>query len=421
MKIRHVLWRFIPLVLVLVARPAHAGGPLYVGGTFGAPGVPFVWNINPVTYWTDKGNLGAMTGTQADDLVHQAFQAWEDVSTASISFSRAGQLGQDVTKDNIMTVLNSLYDCGGSLGSIARERSIIYDTDGSIIRALGGDPSTTLGEASAACMDSSAGSNFFTTGFAILNGYSIDGSSDSRAQLKAVMIHEFGHLIGLDHSQINLNCLTDTSCSSEDLEGLPTMFPILVDVNAMTSLSQDDIAWVSALYPESNFASSTATITGHILFSDGVTPAQGFNVIARQVANPRVIAVSSVSGLLFTADAGNPVYPWEGSEYGSRNTALIGVYESPGLPPGEYTLEVEAIYEEFVGGSGVGPIGGELGFQFRMPGTCTTELLNDAESASDACDAQSPVLVSAGENLSTGTDIILNGTPPRYDAWEDGP
>jgi hypothetical protein len=33
-----------------------------------------------------------MTGPQADDLVRQSFQAWEAVSTAGISFSRAGEL-----------------------------------------------------------------------------------------------------------------------------------------------------------------------------------------------------------------------------------------------------------------------------------------------------------------------------------------
>jgi hypothetical protein len=47
-------------------------------------------------------------------------------------------------------------------------------------------------------------------------------------------------------------------------------------------------------------------IQGRILFSDGQTPAEGYNLIAHQVENPRVIAVSLVSGFLFTSNAGKP-------------------------------------------------------------------------------------------------------------------
>jgi hypothetical protein len=31
------------------------------------------------------------------------------------------------------------------------------------------------------------------------------------------------------------------------------------------------------------------------------------------------------------------------------------------------------------------------------------------------------VTVGAGETVNTQTDVILLGTPSRYDAWEDGP
>ena len=58
------------------------------------------------------------------------------------------------------------------------------------------------------------------------------------------------------------------------------MFPILLD-NATNTLKTDDVAAISALYPASNFSSTTGRIQGHVLFSDGITPAQGYNVIAR--------------------------------------------------------------------------------------------------------------------------------------------
>ena len=86
------------------------------------------------------------------------------------------------------------------------------------------------------------------------------------------------------------------------------MFPILLD-NATNTLKADDVAAVSALYPASTFSSTTGRIQGRVLFSDGKTPAQGYNVIARLVSDPRSTAISCVSGYLFTAGASNPFAP----------------------------------------------------------------------------------------------------------------
>ncbi len=94
------------VILVAALAPGNAPraeGPLVVGG-LGAgivAGQPFRWTINPVTYWTDPGAssgpaLGNQTAAQADALTQQAFQAWQDVATANITFSKAGQLGADV-------------------------------------------------------------------------------------------------------------------------------------------------------------------------------------------------------------------------------------------------------------------------------------------------------------------------------------
>jgi len=430
----------VPVALalaVLAVIAARAGGPLVVGGPGMAEGVPFIWTINPLTYWTDLGSLGNKNKAWADDLVAQAFKVWEDVPTANIGFSKAGDLGADVDASNILSVLNSIEGCG-PLGSIAKDRSIIYDLDGSAVAALLGEENktTVLGFASPACASSNGvDSNYYLRGYAVLNGIFLDDIKSATnpevtvTGFKAVMIHEFGHMIGLDHSQINLNCLTSYCLpGSDDLEGVPTMFPVLIDEPAMSTLATDDIAAISALYPESTFPTSTGRITGHVFFSDGQTPAQGFNVIARKTDNALVTAVSSVSGFLYTVDVGNPVYPWGGSEYGSRDPALIGYYVLPGLLPGSYTVEVEAIYNTgehaFVGGSSVGPIG-TYGFQFPLPSLlptpppCTPEYLLSGATASCSSATATTVSVAPGSPVSTGTDVILIGTPPRYDAWED--
>ena len=437
------------LLLVLAAVAvvtARATGPLYVGGPGAAPGLPYRWIINPLTYWTDLGNLGTQTNSQADDLVASAFQVWQGAPTTNITFakdaSNSGKLGADVTADNILDVLNAIEGCG-VLGTIAKQRSIIYDVDGSAVAAILGlaNQNSVLGFASPACPGSNGvDSNYFQRGYSVLNGRFLDGIDTfsnpevPAAEFKAVMIHEFGHLLGLDHSQIDLACLTGgAGC---DLQGLPTMFPVAVDFAAMSTLATDDIAGISELYPGATYASSTGRITGHVLFSDGVTPAQGFNVIARKTDNPLVIAVSSASGFLFTACEGNSVTsPYHDcgpsiTPFGSRDPDLIGFYYLPGLPPGSYTVGVEAINGTgdyaFVGGSGVGPIG-NLGFQFPLPSLlptlppCATEYLVTGATATCSSAAATAIPVAGGSTVSTGTDVVLIGTPPRYDAWEDGP
>lgn len=409
--------------------PAHAGGPLLVTGPdANNPGQPYRWTMNPLPYRTDRGDLGNQTNAQANELVSSAFQVWQDVDTSNITFLNSGQLDYDVTSSNILSFENALWNCSDANQPIT---SIVYDKDGSILTELGFDNNSTLGFSGILCIDDAAG--VLTRGWSVLNGRYIDGRPNTPShntvslnRFKIVFTHEFGHLIGLDHSQINLNCLTDTTCPREDLEGLPMMFPVLLD-EALPDLKTDDKAMLSTLYSGNNFSSTTGHLRGRVLFSGGLTQAQGYNVIARMVGDPRTTAASCVSGYLYTAVPGNPFEPdiYETRQYfGSQDETLIGYYDIQGLPPGEYTVEVEAINNSgeipFVGGSSVGPIGAEFEFQFAMPGTCQLQYLNDPSSPDDSCSDFTTVTVEAGETLDA-VDIILLGTPPRYDAWEDGP
>jgi hypothetical protein len=418
------------------ASPIPASGPLLVTGPdANQPGTPCRWTLSPITYKTDLGLLGNQTNAQANTLVAEAFDTWHNVSTANISFTQNGQLSQDITAANIVAFQNAIYDCNDATQPT---NAIIYDVDGSAIQEFGMDKNSVMGFAGATCIDPFAGT--YERGWAVLNGWFIDGSSAppgteghhqvSIAQFKAVFIHEFGHLVGLDHTQINLNCLTDDTCPAADLEGVPTMFPVMVTLQQATPKT-DDKTSLSALYPAGTFDSSTGRIQGHVVFADGVTPAQGYNVIARKVGpgggDPRRIAVSYVSGYLYTAAAGNPLPPpGEDTEspYGSHDQSLIGTYDIRGLPAGDYTIEVEAINNSgdfaFVGGSSLGPIGSFLEFQYKMPGTCKPQYLNYPSSPTDSCSAQTTVTVGPGSVVDTHTDVILLGTPPRYDAWEDG-
>ncbi|MFB3922333.1 MAG: hypothetical protein ACE145_11465 [Terriglobia bacterium] len=443
MSFRHALRRALPLLLVLAAVPAQGEGPLYVGGDPSIPsaditGTPIegkAFHFDPANfpldYWTDQGGVGSMTKAQSDNLVQQAFAAWEGIGTASITFNKAGDLGDNVTATNALAVINAVSDCstlpGSPAGPIAKPRTIIYDDSlGSIISALDEDPNVVLGFADAVCFSGNGTDNFINRGYAVLNGKMITATNAS-SLLLPVMIHEFGHMIGLDHSQVNVNCLG--FCGAVDSEGLPTMFPILVDPEAMSTPAVDDIAGISALYPSATFASTTGTITGTVYFSDGLTPAAGFNVIARRVGDPRITASSSVSGFLFTGDAGNPIYqdPASGtpSPFGSHQPGDMGKYSIPGLPPGTYTLEVEGIHntgsDAFTAGSGLNPVG-YLGFEFNLLAPCSPLFLGSNSLTTCVSSGARTISVTAGSTMPA--DIFLTGTTgelPCFDAWENGP
>jgi hypothetical protein len=201
------------------------------------------------------------------------------------------------------------------------------------------------------------------------------------------------------------------------------MFPILINgleetagVHPARTLSMDDIAWVSILYPEATFPASFGTITGEIRYSDNLTGVQGANVIARRTDNPRRNAVSVASGYLFTGNPGNPLLECcppdflgnPRDSFGSTNASLKGSYSIPGLSAGTYQVEIETIDPSFNGGSSVGSLDPPL----PLPGPA--EFFGGPESSTDNPSVAEDISVTAGLTES-GKDIIMNGTPPRFD------
>src|SRR5262249_46180513 len=225
---------------------------------------------------------------------------------------------------------------------------IIFDDDGSIIDDLlgVGARNAVLGLASPECGDADAGT--ITESLAILNGRFIDGvDSATNPELSvtdfgAVFLHEFGHFFNRDHSQLNLTEAFDGNPANDDV--VPTMFPFLVNGAEAATLALDDVASVSTLYPSADFAAATGTIRGRILA--GAVPFQGAYVIARSLADGRHVAVRVAWGARYAPDPPG----------GTPPESLRGLYEIAGLPPGEYTVEVQAIDQRFTGGWSVGPL-----------------------------------------------------------------
>jgi hypothetical protein len=435
--------RRVPAVFVsilLVSGLASAGGPLTITGPAATqPGQSFVWPTgSAVRYTVDTGPLSVnpagqtvINNAQGLVRVQSLFQNWQSVPTTSITYSYAGPI-TGVTGGDVRTI-QDFNTVQGSCNSGA-QNPIIFDANGSLINALGLDP-LVIGFSSTCKLDAQAG--HIVSAMVVLNGEFQDGVTDASSnnyelnadQFDEAITHEMGHFSGLGHSQINLDLYLNqefNNCNVDELAGLPLMFPVSFCQSRKSAglpiLAPDDAAWISKLYPGATFAANYGTISGFVYFSDGITHVQGLNVIARRVDDPatpvdesKSIAVSSVSGFSFTGNPGQSITGDNtgGSAFGSRNPALIGYYEIP-VPPGTYTIETEDIDGSFVSGSSVGPLDPPA----EVLGN-PNEHWHQYESAFDDPTQSDPITVTAGQVVSN-VNIILNGTPPRFDPFEDG-
>jgi hypothetical protein len=387
--------RLALLLAVTLVLPARAAGPLIVNGA----GAPLVWTTIPVPFNPDLGTLGTLGNAGAVTAVTNNFNVWAAVSTTSLSFVNAGSMPVDVTSANYTDYVGV---CGDGLSPI------IFDTNGTITDDLlgTGASNSVLGFAGPDC--GTLTPPVITEGIAVLNGKWIDGISTgfnpeiSLSDFNAVFIHEFGHYVNLDHSQVGL-AEAQTLTTSDD-DGIATMFPFLVNGAATATLHLDDEASVSALYPAPGFTTGRATITGHVLLSDGTRPFQSAFVIARKLGDGSVTAVGGTSGGRYapTAPGGPPP------------ASLEGLYELRGLPPGSYTVEIQGIDPSFSGGSGMG----QLDPPPMLPGP--PEFWNDTDEAGgnppDDPTVAVPIAVSAGTTTSN-IDVVINApTPPACGA-----
>jgi hypothetical protein len=382
----------------------------------------------PIQYRVDVGPMSVsptgqtvISNSAGLARVQSMFANWQQASHSSIQYQYAGQI--QWPNGTPLGDIASLSDYNSALGlcQSGMENPIIFDANGSIIAALGLPPDI-IGFASLCKLDPSTG--HIQAGFAVLNGQFQDGVVQypnfelSATQFDEAITHEIGHFSGLAHSQINDSILySGYPCNVDDLAGLPLMFPFLACQSRADSglpiLSPDDVAWIGKLYPAADYDSSYGVIKGTILFSDTQTPIQGVNVIARSTTNPRRVAVSAVSGYRFTGNPGQSVSGTNtgGSLEGSRDATLIGYYEIP-VPPGTYTVEVESIDQSFQGSSGIPPL------DPPVPMPALAEFWNADESAFDDTTVSDSITVNAGQTVDH-IDIILNGTQPRFDQFED--
>jgi hypothetical protein len=370
------------VIVFFFAMLARAGGPDWVAGfsyfNSGTMGQPITWSLGQVNYYTDQGDLSPiLPNASADALVANAFSQWTAVSTAALTANAAGQLAEDVNGSNIEVNSSGMVSAPADITPAATQTpiGIVYDYDGTVTDALlgadAGDPSECFWNAVYGGADNfGTGANFLHA-LVVINGQcALQTSQLTDVEYRLVRV--LGSVIGLGWSQMNLNVITNNPPpTADDYAGFPVMhfmdsigcIPITICYANPYRLAPDDVGALSRLYP-AGASATTARIYGSVYFS-GETgaeaqPMQGVNVVARWIDPSTNLpsdayGASSVSGFLFTGNAGNPITglsdalgnPY--SEFGSSDTTLEGFFDLGGLPipnggtTAQYQLSVEAL------------------------------------------------------------------------------
>lgn len=381
-KGRQLLLAATGTAMIAVSQLASAGGPLNLN--FQDPGNIERYPAGGVNigYNPDQGACGALADPQ--DRIDDAFDAWENIPTASATYSNNGSLPTDINGTNFAPLLQSVI-FGGS-GIADGLSPVILDDDGSIFAALG-FPAGVLGVATPAVFnaDGSIAESETILGCATTVGAGGFPTED----FFGVMVHEFGHYSGMAHTQVNGSQVVDgdTTGPTPDNATFPpvplaglieTMYPFALIGGGEDTPHPDDIAYYSTAYPAPNFASTTGTISGIVFDGNGTTPLTGVNVIARNVADPFADAVSSVSG-----DRGIP-----------------GEYTIAGLTPGATYL----VFIDAIGSGGFSTPGIPVPVEEFYNGA------NEGASGDDPLEA-TPLVAVAGAPL-TGINFVLNVPQP---------
>ncbi len=323
-----IILGFIFAFILTSEYQALAGGPLVVKGA-----MPITYGTRPFLYRYDKGTLGMFSNQEAIDIIEPLYMNWQAVPTGEIKFQRdnPGSLDFDVTASNFNSILNSPDLLGYT--------PVIFDNDGKLLDAFlgNGAGSSVLGLSGPVTVNSGPLVNQIAESQAIFNGRFVNGinsPSDPESSvdsLKGTIIHETGHGIGLDHTQINLEAIKP-GATQAIRDAVPLMFPVAV--NDLFIIRRDDASAVSFLYPNISELTKFGKIEGRVLRQDGKTPVQGANIIAKNINDPKLEAISCVSDFL---------------------TDGTGSFTLFAVPPGTYTIEIEPVDLSFTGGSGVGP------------------------------------------------------------------
>ena len=305
------------------------------------------WETLPIPFWVNERGLSQIANGSEFEAVQLSFRTWEAVPSADVRFNYRG-----------LTPIRSAAHDGINLVSFA-------------------DDSTPLGTTTIAVTLSyfRLGANndvFFDESDIVFSPdleFSTSGENN-KFDIQAVLTHEIGHFLGMDHSALVSSVMVPFS------QAVTATGTNALSVLHQRTLAYDDIAGISEIYPKTSGTPPVGQIRGFVL--NGGLPVFGAHVVA--VDQNGVIAVST------------EVQP-------------LGDYLLRFVPPGTYRIYAEPldlpVTEAYIGG-------GSTSFYRNLKTDFATTYYGNVSSPATATTVQ--VVAGAIPLISHDIQILPKGT-----------
>jgi hypothetical protein len=276
-------------LLLALGWPTSAFAYLKLGFTLNGREVTLKWNAAPIRYFVNNRGTTGLSAADFQSAVARAFATWQAVPTASVAYEFAGFTASNPGDADGRTTL-------GFLNQPSDDRVLAatsFLVDGQTGELLESDI-------------------FFNS---IFSWSTAAAGEAGKFDVETIALHEIGHLSGLGHSALGETELSGSG--RRVLSSGAVMFPIALGPGDVSwrSLSPDDIAGISDLYPDDQFNDKTGSISGRITKNgNGVF---GAHVIAFDPASGERVANFTLDG--------------------------SGAFAIAGLAPGPHVLRVEPL------------------------------------------------------------------------------